>query len=170
MIDEAIFPRMQGGPLMHSIAAKAVAFHEAMQPSFFDYQRATLDNALVLASELQRLGLHLISGGTDSHLILVDLTKTGVTGIEAEKHLGSAGIVVNRNTIPFDPRSPRVTSGIRLGTPAATTRGCGGEEMKRIASLIVKVIGNIGDIGTQSQVKEEVSQMCHRFPIPGIDD
>ena len=168
-IDEAVFPRMQGGPLMHVIAAKAVAFYEAMQPSFTDYQRAILDNALILASELQRLGLRLISGGTDTHLILVDLTQTGVTGVEAEGHLEAAGIIVNRNAIPFDSRPPRVTSGIRLGTPAVTTRGFRAEEMKRIASLIVKVISNIGDPKVQSQVREEVSQMCQRCPVPGLD-
>jgi len=168
-INEAVFPRMQGGPLMHVIAAKAVVLHEAMQPVFTDYQRAVLDNALVLASELQRMGLRLISGGTDTHLLLVDLNETGVTGIEAEENLGAAGIVVNRNAIPFDSRSPRVTSGIRLGTPAVTTRGFGGEEMKRIASLIVKVINNIGDFKVQSEVRDEVSQMCHRFPVPGVD-
>ena len=169
-IDEAVFPRMQGGPFMHVIAAKAVAFYEAMQPGFVDYQRATLDNALILASELQRLGLRLISGGTDNHLILVDLTERGVTGLKAEESLGAAGIVVNRNAIPFDSRSPRVASGIRLGTPAVTTRGFGVEEMKRIASLIVKVITNIGNPDIQNQVSQEVSQICSRFPVPGIDD
>ena len=169
-IDVAVFPRMQGGPLMHAIAAKAVCFYEALQPSFVDYQRAILDNALILASELQRLGLRLISGGTDNHLVLVDLTETGVTGKEAEEYLGAAGIVVNRNAIPFDPRPPLVASGIRLGTPAVTTRGLDSEEMKRIASLIIKVITNIGDQNIQNQVRQEVSQICHRFPIPGIDD
>jgi len=169
-IDEAVFPEMQGGPLMHVIAAKAVAFHEAMQPGFLDYQRTILDNALILASELQRLGLRLLSGGTDNHLVLVDLTETGVTGREAEEALGATGIVVNRNSIPFDSHQPLVASGIRLGTPAVTTRGFGGEEMKRIASLIVKVITNIGNLDIQNQVKEEVSQICHRFPVPGIDD
>jgi len=169
-IDVAVFPRMQGGPLMHAIAAKAVCFYEALQPSFVDYQRAILDNALILASELQRLGLRLISGGTDNHLVLVDLTETGVTGKEAEEYLGAAGIVVNRNAIPFDPRPPLVASGIRLGTPAVTTRGLGSEVMKRIASLIIKVITNISDQNIQNQVRQEVSQICHRFPIPGIDD
>ena len=164
-IDTAVFPGMQGGPLMHVIAAKAVCFREALQPSFVDYQRAVLDNALVLASELQRLGLRLISGGTDNHMVLVDLTETGVTGREAEESLEATGIVVNRNSIPFDPRPPRVTSGIRLGTPAVTTRGFGKEEMKRVASLIVKVISNIGNLDIQNQVKEEVSQLCSRFPV-----
>jgi len=170
LIDAAVFPRMQGGPLMHAIAAKAVAFYEAMQPSFVDYQRASLDNALVLAIELKRLGLRLISGGTDTHLVLVDLTETGVTGKEAEETLGAAGIVVNRNAIPFDPRQPLVTSGIRLGTPAVTTRGFGSEEMKHIASLIVKVVTNIGNPDIKSQVSQEVSQICHRFSVPGVDD
>ncbi len=169
-IDEAVFPRMQGGPLMHAIAAKAVCFYEAMQPSFTDYQRSTLDNAQALASELQRLGLRLISGGTDNHLILVDLTGAGVSGKEAEECLGAVGIVVNRNTIPFDSQPPRVTSGIRLGTPAVTTRGFTVAEMKRIASLMVKVITNIGDTSIQKQAKEEVGEICSRFPVPGIDD
>ena len=169
-IDEAVFPRMQGGPLMHVIAAKAVCFYEAMQPSFTDYQRAVLDNAQVLAGELQRLGLRLISGGTDNHLVLIDLAGVGITGRQAEESLGVVGIVVNRNTIPFDPQPPRVTSGIRLGTPAVTTRGFGSEEMKRIASLIVKVITNIGDLNIQNQARGEVSQMCARFPVPGVDD
>lgn len=169
-IDAAVFPEMQGGPLMHVIAAKAVAFHEAMQPDFIDYQRAMLANALVLATELKRLGLPLISGGTDNHLVLVDLTPTEVTGKEAEEALGKAGIVVNRNRIPFDPRPALTTSGIRLGTPAVTTRGFGKEEIQYIASAIVKIIANIGNEGIQNEVKDEVNQICARFPVPGIDD
>jgi glycine hydroxymethyltransferase len=168
-INDAVFPRMQGGPLMHAIAAKAVCFYEAMQPSFTDYQRAVLDNAQVLATELQRLGLRLISGGTDNHLLLVDLTEIGITGKQAEEALEAVGIVVNRNAIPFDQQSPRITGGIRLGTPAVTTRGFGSEEMKRIASLMVKVITNISDQNIQKEVKEEVSQICSHFPAPGID-
>ena len=169
-IDTAVYPRMQGGPLMHVIAAKATAFYEAMQPSFTDYQQAILDNALTLAVELQRLGLRLVSGGTDTHLILVDLTETGATGKEAEESLQAAGLVVNRNSIPFDPRYPQATSGIRLGTPAVTARGFAKEEMKYIASLIVKVITNIGNPHIQRQVSQEVSQICSRFPVPGIDE
>ncbi len=169
-VNAAVFPQMQGGPFMHSVAAKAVCFYEAMQPSFLDYQRATLDNALVLATELKRLGLRLLTGGTDNHMIMVDLTEQGITGKDAEEVLGKAGIVVNREPVPFDTRPPRVTSGIRLGTPAVTTRGFGNEEMKRIASLIVKVITNVGDRKLQQQAKEEVSQICSRFPVPGIDD
>jgi len=155
---------------MHVIAAKAVAFYEAMQPSFADYQQAILDNALVLATELQRLGTRLVSGGTDNHLVLVDLTKTGVTGKKAQEALERAGIVVNRNAIPFDPRPALVTSGIRLGTPAVTTRGFGAEEMKQIAPLVVKVLTNIGNLDIQKQVSQEASQLCSRFPVPGIDD
>ena len=171
VIDAAVSPRMQEGPLMHAIAAKAVAFYEAMEPNFADYQRATLDNALVLATELQRLGMRLVSGGTDNHLVLVDLTGIGVTGREAEEALGRTGIVVNRNTIPFDDTHPRrIAGGIRLGTPAITSRGFGTKEMKHIASLVVKVITNIGDLDIQEQVSQEVSQLCSRFPVPGIDD
>jgi len=168
-IDASVFPQMQGGPLMHAIAAKAVAFYEAMQPDFTDYQQATLDNALVLATELRQLGMRLVSGGTDNHLVLVDLTEIGVTGREAEEALVRAGIAVNRNAIPFDARPPRITSGIRLGTPAVTSRGFGAEEMKHIASLVIKVITNIDDLGIQEQVRQEVSQLCSRFPVPGID-
>jgi glycine hydroxymethyltransferase len=169
-VDAAVFPEMQGGPSMHVIAAKAVAFYEASQPEFADYQRAVLDNALTLATELQRLGLRLVSGGTDNHLMLVDLTSTGLTGQQAEESLEVAGIIVNRNAIPFDSRPPRVTSGIRLGTPAVTTRGFGQEEMKLIAALIVKVIGNPGNQNIQHQVRQEVGQICQHFPVPGIDD
>jgi glycine hydroxymethyltransferase len=168
-IDSAVFPRTQGGPLMHVIAAKAVAFHEAMQPGFAQYQRAILDNALILASELNRLGLRLVSGGTDNHMVLVDITDTGVTGREAEDALGEVGIVVNRNAIPFDPRPPRLASGIRLGTPAVTSRGFGSSEMKRIAALIARVISNINDPQVHREAGDEVSEICSRFPVPGID-
>jgi len=169
-IDAAVFPEMQGGPLMHVIAAKAVGFREAMQPDFTDYQRALLDNALTLAGELQKLKLHLVSGGTDNHMILVDLSGAGVSGKEAEEALEMVGIVVNRNAVPFDPYSPNITSGIRLGTPAVTSRGFGGEEMRQIASLIVRVVTNIGDSDIRDQVSREVSRICERFPAPGIDD
>ena len=168
-IDEAVFPEMQGGPLMHVIAAKAVAFHEAMQPEFLDYQRALLDNALVLANELKQNGLRLVSDGTDTHVVLVDLKGTGVTGKDAEEALCSVGIVVNRNAIPFDTLPPRIASGIRLGTPAVTTRGFGIKEIKQITSLIIEVISNIGNQSIQNRVREEVSQICLRFPVPGID-
>ncbi len=168
-IDSAVFPMMQGGPLMHVVAAKAVVFHEASQPAFTDYQKAILDNAQVLAIELKRLGLRLVSGGTDNHLVLVDLTSTGVTGKVAEEALGRVGIVVNRNSIPFEPRSAVVTSGIRLGTPAVTSRGFGKEDMKFIAASIVRVISNIGNTGIESQTRGEVEQLCSKFPVPGVD-
>ena len=167
VIDAAVFPGLQGGPLMHVIAAKAVAFYEAMQPEFADYQRAILDNAVALASELERLGLDIISGGTDNHLVLVNLAKTGVTGKQAEDVLAEVGIVVNRNAVPFDTNPPRVAGGMRLGTPAVTTRGFGIEEMKQIARLIARVITHIGDREVIGQVAGEVSQICRRFPIPG---
>jgi glycine hydroxymethyltransferase len=169
-VDAAVFPQMQGGPLMHAVAAKAVAFYEAMQPGFTEYQKATLDNAQVLATELQRLGLSLISGGTDNHLILVDLTQTGVTGRDAEEALARTGIIINRNAIPFDPNPPVITSGMRLGTPAVTTRGFGKEEMKQVAGMIVRVITNLHDQRVQDEVSQEVAGICTRFPVPGIDD
>lgn len=170
-IDSAVFPRMQGGPLMHVIAAKAVAFKEALQPDFIIYQQAILENALVLATELKQLGLRLISGGTDNHLILVDLAETGITGKQAEEALGNAGIVVNRNTVPFSKiRSPKTAGGIRLGTPAVTSRGFGVEEMKRIAALIVNIISHFDDLNVQQQAREEVLQMCRLSPVPGIDN
>jgi glycine hydroxymethyltransferase len=169
-IDDAVFPRMQGGPMMHTIAAKAVCFEEALQPGFTDYQRAVLDNAQVLASGLQQNGLRLISGGTDNHLVLVDLTETGITGRQAEQALGAAGIVVNRNVIPFDKQPPRITGGIRLGTPAVTTRGFGKEEIERVAAWIIKILTNIDNLKMQKEVRQEVSEMCSRFPVPGIDD
>jgi len=170
-IDSAVFPGMQGGPLMHVIAAKAVAFKEAMQPDFTGYQQAVLENATVLAIELKQLGLRLISGGTDTHLILVDLAETGITGKQAEEALGNAGIVVNRNTVPFsNSHSPRIAGGIRLGTPAVTARGFGSKEMKRIATLLVNIINHIDDLNIQQQVREEVIQMCQLFPVPGIDN
>ena len=170
-IDSAVFPRMQGGPLMHVIAAKAVAFKEALQPNFIGYQQAILENALVLATELKQLGLRLISGGTDNHLILVDLAEAGITGKQAEEAMGNAGIVVNRNTVPFsNTYSPRTAGGIRLGTPAVTSRGFGVKEMKCIAALLVNVISHIDNLNVQRQVKEEVIQMCQHFPVPGIDN
>ena len=169
-IDRAVFPQMQGGPLMHAIAAKAVAFHEAMQPSFTQYIRNVLDNAQALAAELKRLGIRLVSGGTDTHLILVDITQTGIGGRKLEQALGRAGIVVNHNTIPFDTRSAWTTSGIRIGTPAVTSRGFGPNEMKFIAERFVRVISHFGDEAVENEVCEEVKQLCSRFPVPGIDD
>ena len=168
-IDKAVFPGMQGGPLMHIIAAKAVAFREAMEPGFVEYQRAIVDNAQVLASELKRAGLRLVAGGTDTHLLLIDLTQTGFSGKKAEEALGRAGIVANHNLIPYDPRHQTSTSGIRLGTPAVTTRGFGAEEMKFVAASVVKVLGNIDDTKMQEQMSEQVKELCARFPVPGLE-
>jgi glycine hydroxymethyltransferase len=167
-IDAAVFPGMQGGPFMHVIAAKAVCFFEAMQPEFVDYQKSVLKNARILASELQSYGMRVVSGGTDNHIVLVDLSPQGISGRDAEQALWSVGILVNRNTIPFDPKPPVITSGIRMGTPAVTTRGFGTEEMKRIASFIAKVLAPSGDRQAQKQVRQEVGEMCQRFPIPGL--
>ena len=169
-IDSAVFPEAQGKALMHSVAAKAVALHEAMQPSFVAYQKAILENAQALAAELQKLGMRLVSGGTDNHLMLVDLTATGVTGGHIAKVLEDAGIICNRNEIPFDTRPPAVTSGIRLGTPSITSRGFGKAEMKQIAAWIVKVIKQPDDAAVIEEVRGEVERMCKRFPVPGIDD
>ena len=167
-LDAAVFPGMQGGPLMHVIAAKAVAFCEAMQPEFISYQKKVVENAQVLASELQNLGFRLVAGGTDNHLILVDLRGMGITGKLAEEVLDDASISVNRNSIPFDPNPPRVTSGIRLGTPAVTTRGLGSSEMKQIALLIHKVLTNPGDEKIRQQVSEEVEGITTSFPLPKL--
>jgi glycine hydroxymethyltransferase len=167
-IDAAVFPGIQGGPFMHIIAAKAVCFFEAMQPEFVDYQKSVLENARVLASELQKHGMRIVSGGTDNHIVQVDLSSQGINGKDAEEALWAAGISVNRNTIPYDPRPPMITSGIRLGTPAVTTRGFGTDEMKRIASLMAKILSPAGDKRIQKQVRQEVRAMCQQFPIPGL--
>jgi glycine hydroxymethyltransferase len=153
---------------MHIIAAKAVCFFEAMQPQFVDYQKSVLKNARILASELQTQGIRIVSGGTDNHTVIVDLSPQGITGKDAEQALWSAGISVNRNTIPFDPKPPAVTSGIRMGTPAVTTRGFGTEEMRHVASFITKVLSSPGDKRVQKQVRQEVREMCQQFPIPGL--
>jgi glycine hydroxymethyltransferase len=167
-VDAAVFPGMQGGPFMHIIAAKGVCFFEAMQPQFVDYQKLVLKNARILASELQTYGMRIVSGGTDNHMVLVDLCGPGMTGKDAEEALWSVGISVNRNAIPSDPRPPVITSGIRMGTAAVTTRGFGTEETKRIASFIAKVLSSSGDRRIQKQVRQEVREMCQQFPIPGL--
>jgi glycine hydroxymethyltransferase len=169
-IDSAVFPQTQGKALMHSVAGKAVTLHEAMQPSFVEYAKKIIENAQALAAELQRLGMRLVSGGTDNHLVLVDLTNTGVNGSQAAKALDMAGIVCNKNEIPFDPLPPAKASGIRLGTPGVTTRGMGKEEMKAIAGLIVKLIKNIDDEKVSAEIKQEVKEISHRFKVPGISD
>jgi glycine hydroxymethyltransferase len=155
---------------MHVIAAKAVAFHEAMQPAFVSYQKTVLRNAKVMASELGRLGLRLVSGGTDTHLLLVDLSPIGITGRVAEKALDAVGITVNKNVIPFDSRSPQITSGIRLGTPAITSRGFKDKEIKLIARLIVSVLSDLGNEKLHDEVRQRVNDICNRYPVPGITE
>lgn len=168
-VDAAIFPRMQGGPLMHAVAAKAVCFLEALQPDFVKYQQAILDNALVLAVELEKAGLRLVSGGTDNHMLLVDLSPINVNGLDAQQALEAVGIIANRNAIPFDPLPVKIASGMRFGTPAVTSRGMGKEEMKKLSGWIVKILNHMGDVNIQRQVSDEVKQVCGRFPVPGID-
>jgi glycine hydroxymethyltransferase len=165
IIDSNVMPGIQGGPLMHIIAAKAVAFKEALQPSFKDYASQIIKNAKILADTLTELGYHIVSGGTDNHVMLVDLTKTGITGKDAENALHTAGITVNKNMVPFDERSPFVTSGIRLGTPALTTRGFKEKEMKKVAQLIDRVLKNMENDKIYQQVKKEVEEMCRQFPL-----
>ncbi len=165
-IDSAVFPRTQGGPMMHTIAAKAVAFGEALRPEFSDYGHKVVENARALARSLEDGGLRIISGGTDNHLILVDLTSMDITGQEAEDALGRVYITVNKNAIPFDSRPPRVTSGLRLGTAALTTRGFGTEEMAEVARLIVKTLTNMGNEAIEEDVRGEVQGLSSGFPVP----
>ena len=162
-IDKAIFPGMQGGPLMHTIAAKAVCFGEAMRPEFKDYIDQVIVNAQVLAEELKGYGFRIVSGGTDNHLMLIDLANKGITGKDAEKLLDSAGITVNKNTIPFETESPYITSGIRIGTPAITTRGFKEDEMREIASMINDTLENRD--GDLEDVKNRVAKLCKKFQL-----
>jgi glycine hydroxymethyltransferase len=164
-LDREVMPGIQGGPLMHVIAAKAVAFREALQPSFKEYQRQIIANARDLAANMANLGHHVVSGGTDNHLILISFIERNLTGKAVEEALEKAGITVNKNTVPFDPQKPFITSGIRMGTPALTTRGMKEPEMEQIANLIDKVISNLGDEGVYSQVKQKVVEICRRFPL-----
>lgn len=164
-IDKAIFPGTQGGPLMHVIAAKAVCFKEAMMPEFQSYQEQVINNAKALAEALKQNGFNLVSGGTDNHLVLVDLRNKGVTGREAETVLDEVGITVNKNTIPFDPETPFVTSGIRLGTPAVTSRGMKEQEMEEIASLISDALTGSGDKLLMERIKKRVRALCDKFPL-----
>jgi glycine hydroxymethyltransferase len=150
---------------MHVIAAKAVAFKEALEPSFKEYQHQIVKNAKALAAALVKLGHHIVSGGTDTHLMLISLIERNLTGKAVEQALEKAGITVNKNTVPFDPQKPFITSGIRMGTPALTTRGMKEPEMEKIASLIDKVISNLGDEAVYAQVKQEVVELCGKFPL-----
>ena len=168
-IDRAVFPFTQGGPLMHTIAAKAVCFGEALQPAFREYQQQVVKNARALAAELEAGGLRVVSGGTDNHLLLVDLRPLETTGQEAEEALGRVHITVNKNAIPYDPQPPRVTSGLRLGTPAVTSRGFGENEVRKVARLIVRTLNHRGDAQVEEQVRQDVEELTGRFPVPGLD-
>ena len=169
-VDRAVFPGTQGGPHLHSIAAKAVAFGEALQPSFKDYARKVVENAAALAEELQAGGLRLVSGGTDNHLILIDCGSVGISGLKAQNALQGAGIITNRNTIPYDQRSAYVTSGLRMGTPALTSRGMGPAQMKRVGQWIARVLKDPDGDGVREQVRDEVALFARTYPVPGITD
>ncbi len=165
-INQAVFPGLQGGPLMHVIAGKAVAFGEALTPEYRAYAARVIANAKTLAHELQRLGFRLVSGGTDNHLLLVDVASRGVTGKVAERALDAAGITVNKNMIPFDTRPPLDPSGIRIGTPAVTTRGMRESEMRTIAAWIGDVLTTPDDVGVRERVRGNVRELCRQFPAP----
>ncbi len=172
--NSAAFPGLQGGPLMHIIASKAAAFREALEPSFKGYARQVVDNAKTLADTLLAKGFDIVSGGTDTHLLLVDLRPKGLTGKAAEESLDRAGITCNKNGVPFDPEKPTVTSGIRLGTPAATTRGLGVVEFRQVGELMTRVLDALvqnpeDNAVAEREVRAEVETLCHRFPIyPGM--
>jgi glycine hydroxymethyltransferase len=164
-LNSQIFPGIQGGPLMHVIAAKAVALSEALRPEFKNYQQQVLDNARALAEELAAAGYDLVSGGTENHLILMDLTKHDITGKDAETGLDKAGITVNKNTVPFETRSPFVTSGVRIGTPALTTRGMKTDDMRRVAKWIVQVLQNLNNETRLAEIRREVEKFAGQFPL-----
>jgi glycine hydroxymethyltransferase len=165
-IDSQVFPGIQGGPLMHVIAAKAVCFHEALQPSFKDYQEQIVRNARALAESMKRNGFRLISDGTDNHLMLVDVGARNLTGKDCQIALDDAGITVNKNTIPFETRSPFQASGVRLGTPAVTTRGMKEAEMAAIADMISEVLLDIKNLDAIAQVRQRVRELTVKFPLP----
>jgi glycine hydroxymethyltransferase len=167
-VDKSVFPGMQGGPLEHVIAGKAVAFGEALHPSFKAYSAAVIENAQAMADELISLGMSIVSGGTDTHLMLVDITSLDMSGKKAERILDSVGITANKNAIPNDPRPPMQTSGIRLGSPAVTTRGYGVPEMRQVARMIVETLGHPDDEAVLNRVRDEVAALSHRFPHPGV--
>lgn len=167
VINSRVFPGTQGGPLMHVIAAKAVAFHEALQPEFKEYQKQIVNNAKRMGDKLMESGFKLVSGGTDNHLVLVDLRETDITGNVAEETLDKAGITVNKNAVPFDPQPPAVTSGIRIGTPAITTRGLKENEMDIVAGWITEAFENRDNDQVLARIKNEVKELCSSFPVYG---
>jgi glycine hydroxymethyltransferase len=164
-LDRALFPGIQGGPLVHIIAAKAVAFREAMAPEFKEYQTQIVRNAKALCDAVREAGFRIVSGGTDNHLFMTDVFSKGITGKDGQNILEAANITVNKNAIPFDTQKPMVASGLRIGTPAVTTRGMREPEMKEIGALIARVLDSRGDAGVVAQVKSEVKALCDRFPI-----
>jgi len=165
VIDSNVFPGFQGGPLMHVIAAKAVAFKEALEPGFVEYSKQVIRNAQAMAGALMERGYHIVSGGTDTHLFLLDLRARGITGKDAEKALEESGITVNKNMVPLDPQPPTVTSGIRIGTPALTTRGMKVKEMVEIAAMIDEVLSNIGKEAVYARIRRKVYELCQGFPL-----
>jgi len=167
MINSAVFPGLQGGPLMHVIAAKAVALREALQPEFRDYQRQVLVNARAMAARLKERGFQIVSGGTDNHLFLMSLADRNITGKDADAALGRANITVNKNAVPNDPRPPMVTSGLRIGTPASTTRGFKESEVQQVADLIAQVLDAEGSAAVIERVRPQVLELCRRFPVYG---
>jgi glycine hydroxymethyltransferase len=169
-VDSAVFPGTQGGPHLHSIAGKAVAFGEALQPEFKDYARRIVENARVLAEALVSGGIRLVSGGTDNHLLLLDCNSVNISGLKAQNALQGSGIIANKNTIPYDQRSPTIASGLRMGTPALTSRGMGPDEMKTVASWIVRVLKDPDGDGVRARVKVEVAEFARAYPVPGITD
>jgi glycine hydroxymethyltransferase len=164
-LNSLVFPGTQGGPLMHVIAAKAVAFKEALEPEFAAYQQAVIDNARVMAQAMRARGYRIVSGGTDNHLFLVDLIGRDYTGKDAEEALGRAHITVNKNTVPGEPRSPFITSGLRLGTPAVTTRGFGPDDCGELAGIICDVLDNIGDASVESAARKSATDLCEKYPV-----
>ena len=169
-VDFAVFPFTQGGPLMQAIAGKAVCFGQALKPEFSRYAHQVVANCKVLASELSEAGMRLVSGGTDNHMVLVDVTPLGITGQQAEQTLESVGIIANKNAIPFDPQPPRVTSGLRLGTPAITSRGMTETEVKQVAGMLTRVLLDLEDKETHAKVLIEVKELTSKFEVPGIDN
>jgi glycine hydroxymethyltransferase len=164
-LDKTVMPGIQGGPLMHIVAAKAVCFLEAMQPGFKEYAKNIVENAQVLAEELKHRGFRLVTGGTDNHLLLIDLSAQNITGQEAATALDEAGIIANKNSIPYDTKGLMVTSGVRFGTPALTSRGMGKAEMKQIAEMIGKILYNIKSEKIKEDIKVEIKELCRKFPV-----
>ena len=168
-IDFAVFPFTQGGPLMQAIAGKAVCFGQALKPEFSRYAHQVVANCKALAADLSEAGMRLVSGGTDNHMVLVDVTPLGITGQQAERALESVGIIANKNAIPYDPQPPRVTSGLRLGTPAITSRGMAEPEVKKVAAMLIKVLADVEDKEAHTKVSAQVKELTARFAVPGID-